>query len=385
MIQGTDMYFNGKALNAVNAESTSGSTGITRDELFLTNQNNSKTGDFTGDDVTYVPDQFYWNTDLNKWFISGQYINGVDDKGNSVSSAIYDVEATEKINSLLSNPEYRQLMSYDRSRDIVNASLPGTSTVAEFGETEVDIAKYGKMIVSQTNDGNYQILGKIYDPVKGELVNISDTFLELGLDPRKLNKEQVQKALGDAFLHRNLYNAETIDNNIPFAKEYKDLNEKTSNSLDSALLTISSVESGYDDPYNMMNQGGTDGGKKAINPGNSNKILKNSLTKMTIGEVMAAQATNDPRKKLHAAGKYQIIGKTLTELVKKLNINENALFNETMQDKLALELLKGRLNKSDKIDDLIEELKNEWRGLDNLSGNDLEQFKRDILNLKSAI
>lgn len=58
------------------------------------------------------------------------------------------------------------------------------------------------------------------------------------------------------------------------------------------------------------------------------------LTQMTVGEVMAWQASLRGVRST-AVGAYQIIKGTLRDLVRDHNINRNALFDRTMQDRLA--------------------------------------------------
>ena len=67
------------------------------------------------------------------------------------------------------------------------------------------------------------------------------------------------------------------------------------------------------------------------------------LTVMSIGEIRTFQ---DKLILTHhessAVGRYQIVGSTLTGLVNTLNIKLNEVFDQTMQDRLALQLLKER-------------------------------------------
>ena len=77
--------------------------------------------------------------------------------------------------------------------------------------------------------------------------------------------------------------------------------------------------------YDGMNQGGTDGGRTAVNSGTGTKLLGKPLTSMTISEIMGHQAAGT----LHAAGRYQFIGPTFMEQVK----------NKTFRLMLSLHLL----------------------------------------------
>ena len=99
--------------------------------------------------------------------------------------------------------------------------------------------------------------------------------------------------------------------------------------------------------YNAMNQG-TPGGGPVIGSGDSQKIINKKLTDMTVGEVLdkGAQPNDDAKKRMEnglifAAGRYQIIPKTLEALVKQGVVSKDDKFDETTQDKLGMALIKG--------------------------------------------
>lgn len=83
-----------------------------------------------------------------------------------------------------------------------------------------------------------------------------------------------------------------------------------------------------------------EGGYNSVNLGERRgyRASTRDLTKMTIGEVLAAQG----RKEFNAAGRYQFIPSTLEETMKKAGLNRDSLFNEANQDKLAHTLLMSR-------------------------------------------
>jgi len=93
------------------------------------------------------------------------------------------------------------------------------------------------------------------------------------------------------------------------------------------------------------------------------------LTKMTIKEVYDLQQDMIAQGKgSSAVGRYQFLRATLKETVDKLGINENSLFDEKLQDKLARSRLEFRgfeKFKAGKIsaDDFIKQLANEWAAL----------------------
>ncbi len=96
--------------------------------------------------------------------------------------------------------------------------------------------------------------------------------------------------------------------------------------------------------YNAMNQGTISG--KVIGSGSSEKIIKEKLTDMTVGQVMerGAKKTDDAKTRkekglIFAAGRYQIIPETLAGLVKQGIVSKDDKFDETTQDKLGMALI----------------------------------------------
>jgi hypothetical protein len=98
------------------------------------------------------------------------------------------------------------------------------------------------------------------------------------------------------------------------------------------------------------------------------------LTEMTIDEVIAWQKNyTDNGSASSAAGKYQIIRKTLEGLKDKMDLTGNELFDEQMQDAMAIKLMEGR-----GLDDYLEgdisqgqfinRMAKEWASLPTTSG-----------------
>ena len=133
--------------------------------------------------------------------------------------------------------------------------------------------------------------------------------------------------------------------------------------------------------YDGMNQGGTDGGRTAINPGTGTKILGKPLTDMTIEEVMGHHTAG----RLHAAGRYQFIGSTFREQVQKQGIPLDAKFTPALQDYMALNYIRqvgwrgiwiGPTDKADPREAAILDAAasqpvqgNPWRSLNNMNPN----------------
>lgn len=93
------------------------------------------------------------------------------------------------------------------------------------------------------------------------------------------------------------------------------------------------------------------------------------LTKMTVREVQKLQQDMiDEGRGSSAVGRYQFLKDTLKEATDKLGINENAIFDEKLQDQLARSRMEHRgfeKYKAGKIstEKLIEGLGSEWASL----------------------
>ena len=109
------------------------------------------------------------------------------------------------------------------------------------------------------------------------------------------------------------------------------------------------------------------------------------LTQMTINEVLAWQDSIDARYPSEAAGAYQIMEDTLRPLVPKMGLSGNEVFNEAMQDRLAIALMRGR-----GLDDYLAgritadqfglNLAKEWAGLPVPGGGGRGYYDGDGLN-----
>ncbi|MEP9374985.1 hypothetical protein [Mesorhizobium sp. KR1-2] len=66
------------------------------------------------------------------------------------------------------------------------------------------------------------------------------------------------------------------------------------------------------------------------------------LTSMTLGEVIAAQASWTKQFKSSAAGRYQFMRATLIDLRKELGLRDGPIFSRDLQDRLGYHLLKRR-------------------------------------------
>lgn len=132
------------------------------------------------------------------------------------------------------------------------------------------------------------------------------------------------------------------------------INLQLSDSQKKALEVLGKYESKSSGGYNAVNQIGTEGGRGISGfSGDFRKMKQHkgrSLTDLTVKEILKLQhddkTLNDKQwinaGKLHAVGKYQIVGNTLPELVNKLNIPTDTKFSPVTQDAMALQLMKER-------------------------------------------
>ena len=96
--------------------------------------------------------------------------------------------------------------------------------------------------------------------------------------------------------------------------------------------------------YDAFNQGGAAGGTKVLGKSGSHKaIYGQALTDMTLGEIFHRQNTKqrglsmDEHFKsggLHAVGRYQFIGSTLQDEVKKMGLSPDTKFTPEVQDNI---------------------------------------------------
>jgi hypothetical protein len=148
------------------------------------------------------------------------------------------------------------------------------------------------------------------------------------------------------------------------------------------LDLIASKESTSYGGYDAMNRGGYSA-HEPIGSADSKQVFGAGLSQMTVAQVRDLQN----RKAVFAAGRYQIIPKTLSGLLAGkygfTGVNPNDPFNAVTQDKLAVALLRGRagrfFNNSETLSEAIRGMGNEWSGLEKISpkvlGQHLERAK----------
>jgi hypothetical protein len=101
------------------------------------------------------------------------------------------------------------------------------------------------------------------------------------------------------------------------------------------LNILGKYESDAAGGYDAMNEGGADGGRTPLGysgPSQDNPRIGKAISKMTVRELMGYHAAG----RIHAAGRYQFIGSTFAEEVRRQGINPDQVFNEELQDTMAL-------------------------------------------------
>jgi len=84
-----------------------------------------------------------------------------------------------------------------------------------------------------------------------------------------------------------------------------------------------------------------------------------------------------------AIGKYQMVGATIRDLkdrniLEKIGIDDDTLFNENTQDKIAIYLAERRVKPSYSMSKARKEMRNEWQGFERLSDKELDEIINEI-------
>ena len=84
-----------------------------------------------------------------------------------------------------------------------------------------------------------------------------------------------------------------------------------------------------------------------------------------------------------AIGKYQMVGNTLRDLknrnvLKELDIDDDTLFNENTQDKIAVHLAERRVRQKFSMTEARKEMRNEWEGFKKLSDKELNAIINEV-------
>ena len=237
----------------------------------------------------------------------------------------------------------------------------------ETTKAAIDLLESNNIFVGSRNDGehaddSYHYVNQAFD------VPLYPNLERFGLPDNQQGEEQFSAMVRD-LLSKNGFGGAGIR---------ASRNQPVSGTAKQFLDFVAAPESGGD--YNAFNLGGSAGGHHAHGSSFGDSATKRwgkQLTQMTVGEVLEIGfSPSSENRWVHAAGRYQIIPKTLRGLVKNHNIDTNALFDEEMQDSLALKLAYARLVRANKITGL----RNEWLGLHNRTASEIKRSLGSAFN-----
>lgn len=137
--------------------------------------------------------------------------------------------------------------------------------------------------------------------------------------------------------------------------------------------TMTKIDANYTELLSTIAEGESKGNYNAYF-GNANNT-EIDFTTMTVAEVLAWQQQYVAEGHVSSAvGKYQFINTTLRGLVREMQIDEAALFDPALQDRLAIRLLerrgaqdylRGRISR----EQFAHNLSQEWAALPRVTGN----------------
>ena len=227
----------------------------------------------------------------------------------------------------------------------------------ETTQAAIDLLEKNNIFVGSRNDGvhadaSYHYVDQAFD------VPLYPNLERFGLPDNREGEEQFSAMVRD-LLGKNGFGGAGIR---------ASKNQPVGNTQKQFLDFIAADES--DGDYDAFNKGGSHGGHVAYGSGygeDATQQYGKPLTQMTIAEVISL----GNQGRIHAAGRYQIINKTLKGIVKNKGVDVNALYDEEMQDQLALYLAYDRLVRGNKITGL----RNEWVSLQNIGA---DRIKRSL-------
>ena len=137
------------------------------------------------------------------------------------------------------------------------------------------------------------------------------------------------------------------------------------------LDLVASEESEAFGGYDAYNQGGNFDGTVAYGSGNSaedNRYGK-PISQLTVGEIKNLHANGE----LHAAGRYQFVGDTFTDVVEDLGLSNDTVFDAATQDRMAVSRARWRVNHYG-----LKGLKSEWVGLQKLPQAKINELYKSL-------
>lgn len=134
------------------------------------------------------------------------------------------------------------------------------------------------------------------------------------------------------------------------------------------LDKVAHVESEAYGGYDAFNLGGYNRGRTSIGSGNSQTDLDKPISTMTVGEIKERHAAET----IHAVGRYQFTRHAFTDVINKLGIKDDVVFDGPLQDLFALTRAVMRVREWNQ--GTVLGLSNEWVGLENYDDATVQQM-----------
>lgn len=206
----SNVFYNGKKINAINTKDSS-IDGHSMDKLYLsaTADGKQETGDFTKGKGTieFNPVSIYWNPNVNKWLTRGTYTRTGAEGENDLESAIYEVDVTPTMSSILTGDQVLQNAMQDAVHDALLSIPKGTSGVANVGMSNEQLKEFGNIHVIHNADDTYEITGLIIGD-DGKKTSISKVIRDKhDRDPSSLDESFAKEVVFGGWLNQNKYSA----------------------------------------------------------------------------------------------------------------------------------------------------------------------------------
>ncbi len=272
--------------------------------------------------------------------ILDRYDQGQKNKGDQeLARLLASTNDREKLTELVNSEEVKKLNLSDKGVSMLNAAQGNRVSWANTDSTIKD--RNGRLVLAQNSDNRAQDLHGITMREDGRMVNQRD-WLE--------------------------------DNSGQFFDAERDaLTGGTSFST-----YIGQTESGQNaDQYDTLY-------------GHRNRQNGVQVSQMTLGQASEfsdpngeyAQSVNNEIGRIATPmGKFQIVGTTLREIQKNLNLPDDVPFSPAVQEQMGLYLAQQRVNGPRSIENMREGLRAEWEGFKNLSDAELDVMIDEIRSM----
>lgn len=293
----------------------------------------------------------YVDKKKNEWLLDGQLarIEGQTYEDISKTDNIFTRQGWEAMNlkiagddlfleeqdfisnegKMLSPKEYRERLT-SRTRKLVQGLPASDSSTREMVyASAVDL--YPRLVAQQTKE--YNEWNKKQTIFTGRTAIAKSALI----DGPEATRELLELEYG-------LDNFEKANMIAGAVEDAMDLGDEAAANIEAAITSMGTGKPAVTNPrdsrqlLNLIGHGESGGNYKAIHGGE-----KDDLTNLTLDEVLEWQDKHvADGAKSSAAGKYQIIRKTLSHLKDSLELSGDEIFDEDMQDSLALALMKQR-------------------------------------------